>query len=46
MRSLLMSKLEITTKKFGLRVLAEGNVAIIISITFSAAMLWIVYSKF
>ena len=40
-----MSKIEITTKKFGIRILAEGTVAIIIAVTIAAATLWLVYLK-
>lgn len=40
-----MSKIEISTKKFGIRVLAEGVVAIIIALTLAISIFWLLYLK-
>ena len=40
-----MSKIEISTKKFGIRVLAEGFVAVIIALTLAISVLWLLYLK-
>ena len=37
-----MSKLEISTKKLGLRILAEGPVAVIIALTLAVTVVWFI----